>query len=141
MAVVRRRDLMPSMNRTWIRLSRERRPFLAGPSASANAVGRSSESRHDHLEAERLLIPLGRGWYRYHHLFADLLRSRLVGSKPTRLESLLAKAAKTCEKRGLIDDSVASALEADDVGLAGGIVERNIAPALGAGRSLVSDRG
>ena len=81
------------------------------------------------------LIPLGAatGWYRYHNLFAELLRSKVLRTDPERHRSLLERAAKSCEERGLIDDAVDYALRADGIELAGGIVERNLAPALGTG--------
>lgn len=81
------------------------------------------------------LIPLDRigEWYRFHHLFADLLRSRLKRSDPDRFRSLLSEAAEACEKRGLPDDAIDYALRAEDVSLAAGIVDRNMGVALGAG--------
>ncbi|MEJ2108299.1 MAG: hypothetical protein P8X48_13400 [Acidiferrobacteraceae bacterium] len=39
-------------------------------------------------------------WYRYHHLFADLLRARLDQSEPKRVARLLARAAAWCEQEG-----------------------------------------
>lgn len=81
------------------------------------------------------LIPLGDDgeWYRYHHLFAELLRSKLKRSDPDRYASLLIEAAKACEKRGFTDDAVDYALKAGNVALAAGIVGRNIGVALGTG--------
>ena len=81
------------------------------------------------------LIPLGDDgeWYRYHHLFAELLRSRLRRSDPDRHASLLNEAASACEKRGLTDDAIDYALKAGNVALAAGIVDRNMNIALGAG--------
>ncbi len=81
------------------------------------------------------LIPLDRDgdWYRYHHLFADLLRSRLRRSDPDRYDALLKGAARACEARGLPDDAVDYALRANDTSFAAGIVDRNMGEALGAG--------
>lgn len=81
------------------------------------------------------LIPLGDDgeWYRYHHLFAELLRSRLKRSDPDRHRLLLNEAARACEQRGLVDDAVDNALKADNVHLAAEIVDRNMEGILGAG--------
>jgi len=52
-------------------------------------------------QAERaglFLIPQDevRGWWRYHHLFADLLRARLRQEQPGRLAQLHRNAAAWC---------------------------------------------
>jgi len=81
------------------------------------------------------IIPLGDDgtWYRYHHLFAELLRSRLKRSDPERYESLLNGAARVCERRGLTDDAINYAFRIDNVRLAGEIVDRNMEDTIGAG--------
>jgi LuxR family maltose regulon positive regulatory protein len=89
-------------------------------------------------EVERqnaFLIRLGDDgeWYRYHHLFAELLRSRLKRSDPERYESLLNEAAAVCERRGLTDDAIDYALKAGNVRLAADIVDRNMEGTIGAG--------
>ena len=49
------------------------------------------------------LVPLDevRGWWRYHHLFADLLRARLQQQHPDRAAELHRNAAAWSEERGL----------------------------------------
>ena len=44
------------------------------------------------------LVPLDevRGWWRYHHLFADLLRARLQAEQPGRVQALHRAAAAWC---------------------------------------------
>ncbi len=79
------------------------------------------------------LIPLGDGWYRYHHLFAELLRSQLRRSNPDRQDELRAKAAATCDRRGLTEDAIDYALQGEDLQLAASIVGAQIAPVLAAG--------
>jgi LuxR family maltose regulon positive regulatory protein len=81
------------------------------------------------------LIPLGDegAWYRYHHLFGELLRSKLSRSEPDRYSNILNDPATACEKRGLTDDAVGYALQSGDIGLAAEIVERNLGVVLGAG--------
>jgi LuxR family maltose regulon positive regulatory protein len=66
--------------------------------------------------ANLFVIPLDneRQWYRYHHLFADLLRQRLRQIKP-ELESILhSRASVWCEGEALTEDAVEHALQAGD---------------------------
>jgi LuxR family maltose regulon positive regulatory protein len=81
------------------------------------------------------IIPLGDDgeWFRYHHLFAELLRSRLKRSDPERYGSMLNKAAAVCERRDLIDDAIDYALKAGNVGLAAEIIDRNMERTIGTG--------
>src|SRR6202021_2466206 len=62
------------------------------------------------------LVPLDevRGWWRYHHLFADLLRARLQQQRPGRVVALHRAAAAWYEDHGLADDAVRHALAAGD---------------------------
>ena len=50
-------------------------------------------------------------WYRYHHLFADFLRSRL---DPARRSELYRRAADWFEQNGLVEEAVSSTLAAGD---------------------------
>jgi LuxR family maltose regulon positive regulatory protein len=89
-------------------------------------------------EIERLglfLVPLDetRGWWRYHHLFADLLRARLLAEQPGRARALHRAAADWYERHGSADDAVRHALAAGDTGPAAGLVERNVETLLGRG--------
>jgi LuxR family maltose regulon positive regulatory protein len=74
------------------------------------------------------LIPLDevRGWWRYHHLFADLLRARLQAEQPGRAVALHRTAAAWCEEHGLADDAVRHALSAGDPEWAARLVERHV---------------
>jgi LuxR family maltose regulon positive regulatory protein len=87
--------------------------------------------------ANLFLIPLDevRGWYRYHQLFADLLRVRLGQERPERLPVLHRAAAGWCEERGLVDDAIRHALAAGDATWAARLVERHIGPMLGHGET------
>ena len=73
------------------------------------------------------LVPLDevRGWWRYHHLFADLLRARLQQQRPGRVPALHRAAAAWCEDHGLADDAVRHALAAGDAAWAARLVERH----------------
>jgi LuxR family transcriptional regulator, maltose regulon positive regulatory protein len=80
----------------------------------------------DGIEAANLfLIPLDpdRIWFRYHHLFADLLRSLLQRRFPHRVKELHRKAAEWLSEQGHTGDAVQHALAAGDSSLAASLVE------------------
>ena len=79
------------------------------------------------------LVPLDevRGWWRYHHLFADLLRARLQAEQPGRVQALHRAAAAWCEEHDLADDAVRHALAAGDAAWAARLVERHVETLLG----------
>jgi ATP/maltotriose-dependent transcriptional regulator MalT len=72
------------------------------------------------------LVPLDdvRGWWRYHHLFAELLRARLQQERPGRIVALHRAAAAWHEERALADDALRHAVAAGDPGWAARIAER-----------------
>jgi LuxR family maltose regulon positive regulatory protein len=65
-----------------------------------------------------------RGWWRYHHLFADLLRARLE-QDPGRTRRLHGNAAAWYEQRALPDDTVRHALAAGEQEWAARLVEEH----------------
>jgi LuxR family maltose regulon positive regulatory protein len=73
------------------------------------------------------VIPLDdvRGWWRYHHLFADLLQARLAQQLPERPAQLHRAAAEWFETRGLPDESIHHALAAGDPAWAARLIERH----------------
>ena len=77
--------------------------------------------------ANLFLTPLDevRGWWRYHQLFADLLRARLQQQQPGRVAALHHNAAAWCEQQGLADDAIRHALAAGDTTGAAGLIERH----------------
>jgi LuxR family transcriptional regulator, maltose regulon positive regulatory protein len=72
----------------------------------------------DQLERDNLfVVPLddSRQWYRYHHLFADVLRHRLTsGVSAETVASLHRRASAWYERRGLVAEAVQHALRAAD---------------------------
>ena len=86
------------------------------------------------LESNNLfVIPLDndRQWYRYHHLFQELLQRRLlaeVGSE--QVTELHRTAAAWFAGQGLIDEALHHALAADDLDLAARLMEAGLCDAL-----------
>jgi LuxR family transcriptional regulator, maltose regulon positive regulatory protein len=78
-------------------------------------------------QAGLFLMPLDeiRGWWRYHHLFADLLRARLQQQRPGRVVVLHRAAAGWYEEHGLADDAVGHALAAGDTAWAARLIEQH----------------
>jgi LuxR family transcriptional regulator, maltose regulon positive regulatory protein len=78
-------------------------------------------------------VPLDevRGWWRYHHLFADLLRARLQAEQPGRVQALHRAAAAWCDEHDLAGDAVRRALAAGDAAWAARLVERHVETLLG----------
>ena len=93
-------------------------------------TGRSgSQAMLHHIERAGLfLVPLDevRGWWRYHHLFADLLRARLEQEQPGRVQELHRAAAAWSDEHDLGDDAVRHALAAGDAAWAAQLVERHV---------------
>ena len=70
-----------------------------------------------------------RKWYRYHHLFADVLRARLTDEQPERLADLQRRASDWFESDGDRPEAVRHALAAADQARAAELIELAI-PAL-----------
>src|SRR5215213_3520827 len=90
---------------------------LSGPLCDA-VTGRNDGQRMlERLERENLLlVPLDdeRVWYRYHHLFADFLRSRLEREQPERVAPLHLRASEWYEENASVAEAVRHALSAGD---------------------------
>ncbi len=72
--------------------------------------------------ANAFIQPAGPGWYRYHPLFAEVLRLKLRCESPGRFVLLHRRAARWYERNGLLTDAVRHAAQADDWQLAAGLV-------------------
>jgi LuxR family transcriptional regulator, maltose regulon positive regulatory protein len=71
------------------------------------------------------VIPLDgeRRWYRYHHLFADVLRTRLLAEMPGEAPALHGRASVWYEHEGLRADAIRHAFLAGDLERAADLVE------------------
>jgi LuxR family maltose regulon positive regulatory protein len=81
----------------------------------------------DYLERANLfIVPLDdrREWYRYHRLFSDLLRSRLLQAQPDLVPTLHRRASEWYEQHGLIPEAIEHALSAEDFERAAHLVDQ-----------------
>ena len=121
--------------RCWPGNPREVRDFLlrtavldrlTGPLCDA-VTGRADGTRMlEDLERGNLfLVPLDteRSWYRYHHLFADVLRARLLAEQPEQVPALHQRASAWYAAHDLVADAVRHALAAEDFDRAAHLVE------------------
>jgi LuxR family transcriptional regulator, maltose regulon positive regulatory protein len=82
----------------------------------------------EQLEASNLfIVPLDhqRQWYRYHHLFADLLKHRLRLVYPKKIAGIHRRSSKWYQSEGQIDEAIQHAQAANDIGLVVEILEKN----------------
>ena len=93
-----------------------------------DAVTRQSKSQEilEKLEQSNLfLIPLDddRVWFRYHHLFMEVMLNRLQRFSPDQMPTLHLRAAKWFQQNGLYVEAIEHALSGNDDHLAADIVE------------------
>jgi LuxR family maltose regulon positive regulatory protein len=112
-------------------LERLSAPLCAAVSSQSSPTG--AQSILEHLEQANLFItPLDdrRMWYRYHHLFADLLQRQLSQRLPGLVPELHQRASVWYETQDLLPESVEHALVAEDFGRAAMLIEGVIEPLL-----------
>ncbi len=88
----------------------------------------SSQSTLEYLEKSNLfLIPLDdeRRWYRYHHLFAELLQAQLKQQTPTLVPELHRQASIWLEQNGYLVEAVGHLLTAGDDERAAEMIEQH----------------
>jgi LuxR family maltose regulon positive regulatory protein len=99
---------------------------MTGPLCDAVVEEDGSQAILSDLDRANLFLVLlddERRWYRYHHLFADLLRSRLQQTLPGQVHDLHRRASEWYEQNGLIAEAVTHALSADDIERVARLVE------------------
>ena len=81
------------------------------------------------------LVPLDdrRRWYRYHQLFADVLRAHLSDEQPDRIPALHRRASEWYEQNGERSEAIRHALAGADFERAASLMERAV-PAMRQGR-------
>jgi len=101
---------------------------LCGPLCDAVLLAPSASGQEalEYLEhANLFIVPLDneRRWYRYHHLFADVLRMHLKAKQPDQVSALHRRASEWYEHNGSTDNAIRHALAAGDFERAAGLIE------------------
>ena len=91
---------------------------LSGALCDAMLQTSGSASVLDRIERENLFVvplDLSRHWYRYHQLFAELLRAELHRSEPDVVADLHRRAAAWFQTQGLVDEAVRHLIAAGEI--------------------------
>ena len=100
---------------------------LSGSLCDAVTGGSDGRAMLEMLDRSNLFVVAlddSRQWYRYHHLFADVLRAHLLEERPGELTDLHRRAGQWYAAEGEPVPAVRHALAAGDVELAADLVER-----------------
>jgi LuxR family maltose regulon positive regulatory protein len=134
------------------RITRRQRVFLtrtavlermSGPLCEAVlALPGAAADLADLARSNLLLVPLDRQgqWYRYHHLFRDMLLAELERLEPGLIPVLRRRAALWCLRNGPPEEALGYSMAAEDVGAAAGLVEKLAVPAHRQGRFTTIQR-
>ena len=101
---------------------------LSGPLCDAVLETEGSAARLRELERSSLfVVPLDdrREWYRYHQLFADLLRLQLGFREPALVPVLHRRAASWYQAAGEVDEAIGHASAAGEFGQAGALIAQH----------------
>ncbi len=100
---------------------------LSGPLCDAVTGQGGGKAMLEALDRGNLfLVPLDdrRQWYRYHHLFADMLQARLLDEQPGEVPGLHRRASAWYQQNGEQSVAIGHALAARDFGQAADLIER-----------------
>ncbi len=100
---------------------------LNGPLCDAVTGGEGSNARLEALERGNFfVVPLDdkRHWYRYHHLFAEVLAAHLRAEQPDQVATLHRRASVWYEAHGAVADAIHHALAAAGFARAADLIER-----------------
>ncbi len=101
---------------------------MTGPLCDALTGLSDGQETLESLERGNLfIIPLDeeRSWYRYHHLFSDLLQQRLRQRQPDLPSMLHRRASQWYEQNGFVDQTIEHALRAKDFKRAAQLIEEH----------------
>jgi LuxR family maltose regulon positive regulatory protein len=91
------------------------------------------------MEQQNLFVvplDLSRRWYRYHHLFAELLRAELHRTEPDLVASLHRRAGSWLATEGLVDDALRHLAAAGEVEQCADLIAANWVSEFNQGRLL-----
>ncbi len=108
---------------------------LLEPSGSAITLA-------DLARSNLLLVPLDRRgeWYRYHHLFRDMLLAELERLEPGVIPVLRRRAAGWCLRNDLPEEALEYSMAAGDVDVSAGLMEKLVVPTHRQGRVTTIQR-
>jgi LuxR family maltose regulon positive regulatory protein len=101
---------------------------LCAPLCDAVIAGSGSQEVLEEIERSNIfLVPLDnkRHWYRYHHLFADLMRAELHRTDPGLVPTLHHRASRWYAANGSVSEAVDHAIWGGDDGEAGELIAAN----------------
>ena len=128
------------------RISRQQRVFLTRTAVLERMSGPLCEAVLGMHESAAILADLGRSnfllvpldrrgeWYRYHHLFRDMLLAELERQEPGMIPVLRSRAAGWCLANGLPEEALEYSMAAGDTDTAAGLAEKLVVPAHRQGR-------
>ena len=102
---------------------------LSAPLCTAVTGETNAQDILESLKENNLfLVPLDhqKEWYRYHTLFADLLRKRLNQFQSNQIDELHLRASHWYQENGLFNPAIEHALAGHDVGQAAALIEQSI---------------
>jgi LuxR family maltose regulon positive regulatory protein len=118
------------------RISGSHREFLTRSAALTSMTGALCEAAldlpgaagtlADLARSNMLLVPLDRRgqWYRYHHLFGDMLRAELERREPGVMAAVRRRAAQWCLENDQPEEAVEYSIGAQDTEVAARLVEQ-----------------
>src|SRR5690242_16517971 len=134
------------------RISPQERTFLTRTSVLERICGPlcdavleqsgSAEALADLARSNLLLVPLDRRgkWYRYHHLFRDMLRAELDRMEPELIPVLHRRAAVWCVRNDLPEPALEYSIAAGDVDTVADLIGRLVVPTYQQGRVTTVQR-
>ena len=99
---------------------------LTGPLCAAVTGQDDAKATLEELDRSNLfLVPLDdrRTWYRYHHLFGDVVRARLLDEQPDRVAELHRRASDWYASNGEPQEAIVHALAGEDPERAAELIE------------------
>jgi LuxR family transcriptional regulator, maltose regulon positive regulatory protein len=116
---------------------------MSAPLCDAVLGGTGSAKRLSELERSNLFVVAldhHGGWYRYHHLFREMLQAELARREPERVSELNRRAAAWCERNAMPDWAIEYALAADDLDHVAALLESHALAFYRTGRVATVDR-
>ncbi|MFP1154307.1 LuxR C-terminal-related transcriptional regulator [Mycobacterium sherrisii] len=115
---------------------------LSGPLCDAVLQTIGSAAVLEEIERENLFVvpmDMSRHWYRYHQLFAELLRTELRRTEPELVPDLHRRAAAWFEGEGLVDEAVRHLVAGGDIARSADLIAADwVSEFNGAGLSTIS---